>query len=163
VHAHWGDTSLAAAASRINRTFYENIPADRYATSFLARLDPMSGRLVYVNAGHPPALLVRANGPAELLSEGGPGIGLFDAAEFQVGMTVMQPGDTLMIYSDGVSESWPTPEAAEGFLVDLMRSYSSVPVGPVCAEVLAAVDRLRGGARSDDCTLIVLRWSPPRR
>lgn len=163
VHAHWRDESLAVATSRINRTFFENVPLDRYATCFLGRFDPHSGRLTYVNAGHPPALLVRANGTAERLGDGGPGVGLFEAADFEIGSARFNAGDTLLIYSDGVSESWPTAEEAEESLIDMARSYSAVPVAPLCEEILAAVDRRRGTLRSDDCTLIVLRWSPARR
>ncbi|HET6148187.1 MAG TPA: FHA domain-containing protein, partial [Polyangia bacterium] len=54
VHAHWRDTALVDVATRINRTFFENVPVDRYATCFLARFDPRTGRLDYVSAGHPP-------------------------------------------------------------------------------------------------------------
>ncbi len=85
VHAHWHDASLSRVVSRINRTFYENVPGDRFATCFLSRFDPESGRLIYVSAGHPPALLVRADGTRDSLHEGGPGLGLFEAAEFEVG------------------------------------------------------------------------------
>jgi serine phosphatase RsbU (regulator of sigma subunit) len=163
VHAHWRDAALGAAVTRINRTFFENVPVDRYATCFLARFDPEVGRLVYVNAGHPPPLLVRARGHAEMLDEGGPGLGLFDAAEFAVGEVVMEPGDALLVYSDGVSESWPTSAEAEDHLVEMARSYTAVPVGALRNEVLAAVERRHGGIRTDDCTLVILRWSPPPR
>jgi sigma-B regulation protein RsbU (phosphoserine phosphatase) len=161
VHAHWRDESLSAAVTLINRTFFENVPIDRYATCFLARFDPTRGRLVYVNAGHPPPLLVRARGRAETLSEGGPGLGLFDAGEFTTGEIQMSPSDTLLIYSDGVSESLPSAPEAEERLAELARSYAAVPVTALRNEVLAAVERQHGGIRTDDCTLVILRWSPP--
>jgi sigma-B regulation protein RsbU (phosphoserine phosphatase) len=161
VHAHWRDDSLAAAVTRINRTFFENVPIDRYATCFLARFDPTTGNLVYVNAGHPPPLLVRARGNAETLGEGGPGLGLFDVGEFAIGQITMGQGDTLLAYSDGISESWPTAAEAEAELADLARSYTSVPVTALRNEVLASVERRHGGVRKDDCTLVILRWSPP--
>src|SRR5262249_24817687 len=97
------------------------------------------------------------------LDVGGPGVGLFEAADFEIGTATFGPGDTLLIYSDGVSEAWPNSDEAEDDLVDLARSYSAIPVAPLCEEILAAVDRRRGPLRSDDCTLIVLRWSPGRR
>lgn len=163
VHAHWRDPALGAAVARINRTFFENVPMDRYATCFFGRFDPEAGRLTYVNAGHPPPLLVRARGNAEMLAEGGPGLGLFDAAEFTLGEVAMAPGDSLLVYSDGVSESWPTSAEAEDHLVEMARSYTAVPVGALRNEVLAAVERRHGGIRTDDCTLVILRWSPPAR
>ena len=58
VRAHWREPSLANAAALINRTFFDSVPSDRYATCFLARYDPATGQLDYLNAGHPPALLV---------------------------------------------------------------------------------------------------------
>jgi sigma-B regulation protein RsbU (phosphoserine phosphatase) len=146
--------------ARINRTFFENVPGDRFATCFLCRFDPRTGRMVYVSAGHPPAILVRANGTEETLHEGGPGLGLFEAAEFEEGSKVLAPGDTLVAYSDGVSESWPSQEAAERDLISLVRTYSSVPVNSLRHEILAGVDRRHGGVRKDDCTVVVLRWSP---
>src|SRR6185369_1096290 len=98
VHAHWRDTALVDVASRINRTFFENVPVDRYATCFLARFYPENGRLDYVSAGHPPTMIIRADGTVKMLHEGGPGLGLFDAVEFEQGMTVLSPGDTMLAY-----------------------------------------------------------------
>jgi serine phosphatase RsbU (regulator of sigma subunit) len=159
VHAHWREATLAQAAVRINRTFFESVPFDRYATCFLARFDPRNGLLAYVSAGHPPALLVRASGICETLHEGGPGMGLFEATEFEEGCRTLSPGDTLLAYSDGVSESWPTPEQAERFLTDLVRRHATLPIGALRGEVLGAVDRQNGGQRRDDCTVVALRWA----
>jgi sigma-B regulation protein RsbU (phosphoserine phosphatase) len=161
VHAHWHDPALHEAATRINATFFENVPSDRYATCFLGRFDPATGTLRYVNAGHPPPLLVHANGRQDSLHEGGPGIGLFDAGSFALGERQLARGDTLLAYSDGISESWPDQAAAEAALLDMARSYASVPVAALCQEILAAVERRRGGVRTDDCTLVVMRWTPP--
>jgi sigma-B regulation protein RsbU (phosphoserine phosphatase) len=160
VHAHWHDPLLTRVVSHINRTFYENVPGDRFATCFLCRFDPESGRLVYVSAGHPPAILVRANGTHESLHEGGPGLGLFEAADFEEGSKTLGPGDTLLAYSDGVSEAWPSQEEAETHLTNLIRTYAAVPVAVLRHQILAGVDRRHGGVRRDDCTVVVLRWSP---
>jgi len=160
VHAHWREATLSQAAVRINRTFFESVPYDRYATCFLARFDPRAGLLTYVSAGHPPALLVRASGVCESLHEGGPGVGLFEATEFEEGCRTLGPGDTLLAYSDGVSESWPTPEEAERQLVSLVRACTPLPITALRGQVLAAVDRQNGGQRRDDCTVIALRWVP---
>jgi serine phosphatase RsbU (regulator of sigma subunit) len=161
VHAHWQDPALDEAATRINATFFENVPSDRYATCFLGRFDPVTGKLTYINAGHPPPLLVHANGRTDSLHEGGPGIGLFAAGAFTQGERTLMRGDTLLAYSDGISESWPDAAAAEKALTDLARAYAAVPVAALSHEILAAVERRRGGVRTDDCTLVVLRWTPP--
>jgi sigma-B regulation protein RsbU (phosphoserine phosphatase) len=161
VHAHWHDRPLDEAATLINATFFENVPSDRYATCFLSRFDPSSGRLTFVNAGHPPPLLVHADGRTDSLHEGGPGIGLFAAGAFALGERRLARGDTLLMYSDGISESWPDAAQAEAALTELARSYTAVPVAALCHEIFAAVERRRGGIRNDDCTLVVLRWTPP--
>jgi serine phosphatase RsbU (regulator of sigma subunit) len=160
VHAHWHDDFLISVAARINRTFFENVPADRFATCFLARFDPREGSLVYVSAGHPPAILVRADGTVESLHEGGPGLGMFAAADFEEGSKVLAPGDTLVAYSDGVSESWPSQEEAELELIRLTRAHAGAPVISLRHEILASVDRRHAGVRKDDCTVVILRWSP---
>jgi sigma-B regulation protein RsbU (phosphoserine phosphatase) len=161
VHAHWKEPSLSTAAARINRTFFGNVPSDRYATCFLGRFDPNAGRLAFVNAGHPPALVVRADGSVVRLTQGGPGLGLFADAEFEYAEVTLGAGDTLLIYSDGISESWPSEQEAESYLAELAVSYGSIPVSALRGQVLTTVDVRRGGKRSDDCTMIVLRWTPP--
>jgi sigma-B regulation protein RsbU (phosphoserine phosphatase) len=160
VHAHWQGMSLDAAATRINATFFENVPSDRFATCFLARFEPRTGRLSFVNAGHPPPLVVHADGRTDSLHEGGPGIGLFDAGVFVTGERILAAGDTLLAYSDGISESWPDAAAAETRLAELAHSYTAVPVAALCHEILAAAERERGGVQTDDCTLVALRWTP---
>jgi len=160
VHAHWGDHALNNVAMRINRTFFENVPVDRYATCFLARFDPRTGGLTYVSAGHTPTMIVRVDGTVQTLNEGGPGFGLFDTVEFDEGATMLAPGDTLLAYSDGVSESWPSVEEAESRLVELARHHARAPAATLQSEILAAVDRQNSGLRKDDCTVVVMRWQP---
>jgi phosphoserine phosphatase RsbU/P len=157
VRAHWREPSLANAASLINRTFFENVPSDRYATCFLAQYDPSTGQLDYLNAGHPPALLVRANGTVERLEPSGPGLALFDAGVFEARIARLGSGDTLLVYSDGISEAWATAEEAEAILADVVRSAAERPIEQLRSEVFAAADDRRGRERSDDCTLVLLR------
>lgn len=75
------------------------------ASLFVARLDPETGLLEYCSAGHPPALLLRANGELELLTDGGLLLGVIAAAPYVRGSVVLDPGDVLLAYSDGVLES----------------------------------------------------------
>jgi serine phosphatase RsbU (regulator of sigma subunit) len=75
------------------------------ASLFVARLDPASGKLDYCSAGHPPALLLRANGKLESLSEGGLLLGVVATAPYLRGSVVLGPGDILLAYSDGVLET----------------------------------------------------------
>jgi sigma-B regulation protein RsbU (phosphoserine phosphatase) len=75
------------------------------ASLFLAKLDPITGIVKYCSAGHPPAFLLRANGELEMLSEGGPLLGVVPAAPYLCGSVELGVGDVLMVYSDGITES----------------------------------------------------------
>ena len=76
-----------------------------FASLFVARLDPATGILRYCSAGHPPALLLRANGSLEFLSEGGMLLGVIPSTPYVKGCCEIGPGDVLMIYSDGITDS----------------------------------------------------------
>ncbi len=75
------------------------------ASLFIAKLDPKTGVVKYCSAGHPPALLLRANGELELLSDGGMLLGVVAAAPYTCGSFTLGDGDVLMVYSDGITES----------------------------------------------------------
>lgn len=75
------------------------------ASLFLLKLDPITGLVRYCSAGHPPALLLRANGELELLTEGGMLLGVVASTPYVSGSFELGVGDVLMIYSDGINES----------------------------------------------------------
>lgn len=101
------DEGLEAAelATRLNAQVCRHAPASRFITLFFASCDPVTGRLVYVNAGHTPALLRRANGTFERLLGGGVALGMFAGSRYEAHETVLETGDTLVMYSDGVTEA----------------------------------------------------------
>jgi serine phosphatase RsbU (regulator of sigma subunit) len=75
------------------------------ASLFLARLDPIAGVLEYCSAGHPPALLLRASGELEFLSEGGMLLGVVPETPYNKGFVKLNSGDVLVVYSDGITDS----------------------------------------------------------
>ncbi|HWX25013.1 MAG TPA: SpoIIE family protein phosphatase, partial [Vicinamibacteria bacterium] len=91
VRAHWDESSVAEAMSRVNRTVCQNTPDNKYVTFFLGRLDPGSGRMRYVNAGHNPPLLLRAEGGVVSLEEGGTVLGMFESALYTEGSVELRP------------------------------------------------------------------------
>lgn len=101
------DEGLEAAelATRLNVQVCRHSPASRFITLFFAACDPNTGRMVYVNAGHMPALLRRRNGTVERLSGGGIALGMFELSQYEAPETTLEPGDTLVLYSDGVTEA----------------------------------------------------------
>ncbi|MCU0241757.1 MAG: SpoIIE family protein phosphatase [Vicinamibacteria bacterium] len=158
--AHWALGTTAEAVAHINRTLCQNVPANKYITYFLAQLDPGQGRLSYVNAGHNPPLLMRANGELVRLEEGGMVLGLMDHAPYAQAEVALQAGDTLLVYSDGVSETWNSQdeEFGEGRLAELAIAMHTLAPAALQEEILRAIDGFSSGARAtDDRTLVILK------
>ncbi len=91
-------------AWEINRHLCYLQPVAPFVTAFFAQIDCELETITYCNAGHFPPILLRANGRTELLEIGGPLLGALDGADFVSGELVLEPGDTLVAYSDGVLE-----------------------------------------------------------
>ncbi|HXU83584.1 MAG TPA: SpoIIE family protein phosphatase [Polyangia bacterium] len=155
VRAHWAIGPLPEATTRINATFHQNVPDDKYATFFIGRLDTGTGRLRYVNAGHNRPLLVRSNGACESLSRGGTALGMFDTAAYDEAVTILEPGDTLLVFSDGVSDTWSDPDSADAAMVEVIRRGRALDAASLQREIFAAADRL--GRALDDRTLLLLK------
>jgi sigma-B regulation protein RsbU (phosphoserine phosphatase) len=94
----------AMIASEVNRHLCYLRPVAPFVTAFLAQVDCDLGELTYCNAGHFPPILLRTDGRAEWLETGGPLLGAIEGAEFNSGRLVLDPGATLVAYSDGVLE-----------------------------------------------------------
>ncbi|NNE44919.1 MAG: serine/threonine-protein phosphatase [Gemmatimonadetes bacterium] len=95
------DCDVADVASQLNRGFFAETAAMEYATMFLGMLDDRSGEITYVNAGHPEALLLRAGGDVESLSDGGVPVGMMSGTVYDSGTVRWSPGDRLIVFSDG--------------------------------------------------------------
>jgi serine phosphatase RsbU (regulator of sigma subunit)/pSer/pThr/pTyr-binding forkhead associated (FHA) protein len=160
VRAHWMEPSLADAVSRLNRTVCQNVPSSKYVTFFMAALDPPSGRLNYVNAGHNPPLLLREDGQVERLQQGGMVLGLFEGVPYEDGTVEMRPGDTLLVYSDGVTETW-NPEGDEFGEENLTRVAvrdRALDAEALQESILREIEGFEAGARAyDDRTVVVLK------
>jgi serine phosphatase RsbU (regulator of sigma subunit) len=98
-------STLAETVTSVNQYLAENTPANRFVTLFIAELDPTNGTLKYINAGHNPPLIAHTDGRIKQLSSGGFPLGIIPMAEYEVGQTILQMGEVLVIYSDGVSEA----------------------------------------------------------
>src|SRR5882672_3546700 len=111
------------------------------ASLFLAKLDPITGLVQYCSAGHPPALLLRADGQLELLSEGGMLLGVMPATPYVSGSFELGAGDVLMIYSDGITESNDCRGEEFGYerLEDQLRRAPTAAADAVLFSVLGAV------------------------
>jgi serine phosphatase RsbU (regulator of sigma subunit)/pSer/pThr/pTyr-binding forkhead associated (FHA) protein len=160
VRAHWTEFEPAEAMARINRTVCQNVTEGKYVTFFMARLDPGTGQLTYVNAGQNPPLLVRATEEVHELDEGGMVLGMFESVPYSAATIEMAKGDTLVVFSDGVSETWNRSEEEFGVarLVDVVKRGRPLGATALEAEILRALEEYSAGARTmDDRTLIVLK------
>jgi serine phosphatase RsbU (regulator of sigma subunit) len=91
--------------SKLNAHLFANIPSNRLVTLFYAELDPLRGTLSYVNAGHNPPLLARAGGPVDRLPATAVALGVVAETPFPSAEVTLLPGDRLLLYTDGVTET----------------------------------------------------------
>jgi sigma-B regulation protein RsbU (phosphoserine phosphatase) len=151
---------LPAVAAELNRVVLESRDSSRFVTAVCAVLDPPSGRLDYVNCGHNPPLLLRGRGGRETLQRGGPALGLFAAERYEAGAAALEPGDCLVLYTDGVVE--PADALETEFGVERLEGAVRGATGRPAAEALrAVVDATRAFSGrepyDDDFTLVVVR------
>ena len=150
-----------AIVSGVNRDLCRMTVAP-LASLFLARLDSITGRVDYCSAGHPPALLLRADGQLELLSEGGPLLGVVSAASFNQGSMQLRAGEVLLVCSDGILESFNEADQEFGMerLEAELRAAGSGSADAVLFSVLGAVqDFASPRPLTDDMTLVVVNYT----
>ena len=153
--------TLRAIVGRTNQLLYESVGNTRYATFFFGLLDVPLRRLIHINAGHPPPILVRSDGGVELIHASGLPVGLFPSPRYFEEVVQLGDGDLLAFYTDGITESANHDGDLFGRerLAALLREERDrgAPAAEVCDEVLKAVRRFRGGAPDDDQTVLVIR------
>ncbi len=150
---------LVDLVTRTSQLLYATTPSNKYATAFLALVDPAKGKITYVNAGHNDGLLLRANGELLRMTSTGPPLGLLPAIPFEEGQAQMQPGDLIAICSDGVVEAQNRAEEEfeEERFLDSLRSANGSGANTIIDTVFQAVQQFAGDApQHDDITLMVL-------
>jgi phosphoserine phosphatase RsbU/P len=132
----------------------------RFTTAFLADIDPSTGALTYINAGHDVPILRRASGAIERLEAGGLPLGIRAQAGYDCGAVTLEPGDLLVVYTDGVVEAENTQgeEYEESRLLALCQSSATGSAADILAGLMSSVGAFVGGApQRDDLTCLVLR------
>jgi sigma-B regulation protein RsbU (phosphoserine phosphatase) len=156
---------LAELIERVNRMIYESSSANCYATLFYAEYDPRAHQLSYVNAGHNAPVILRkseATNQVFRLETGGPVIGLL-SQPYQQDSFSLVPGDLVVLFTDGVSESMNgrDEEWGEIRLIELAKTCHGLPAFEVMTRIFAAAEAFAAGAsQHDDMTLVVLRLLP---
>jgi len=145
----------------VNRLFYENTTDNAYATLFFAEYDDQTQRLRYANCGHLSALLLRKDLNLERLESTGSVLGLFQEWNGSSGERRLDRGDTLALYTDGVTESFNDAgeEFGEQRLIEALRRNGALPAQDLLTSVVDEVQQFSPHEQHDDITLIVAKRS----
>jgi serine phosphatase RsbU (regulator of sigma subunit) len=143
----------------VNQLFYENTGQSSYATLFFAEFDDRMGWLRYANCGHLAALLLRDGGAVERLESTCTVVGLFKDWDCSITECRLLPGDTLVLYTDGVTESFnhADEEWGEQRLIEALQRYRALPPKAMVASIVDEVGRWSPHEQHDDITLIVAK------
>lgn len=150
----------AAAVTTLNRNLSERCPLGKFITFFYGVLDTSTGRLQYSNAGHNYPLLMRADGQVEQLTGSGIVMGIFPAVQYELQETILERGDTLALFSDGVTEAAAASgeEFGEKGLAAFLETHQSEPCATVVERLAHHVRGWCGNSSfADDFTIVLVR------
>ena len=144
----------------INDFLCRHVEVGKYATMFLGIID-REGNLDYLNAGHPSPLLLRAGATTEGFTQGSFPVGLIPDANYEAVRVPLQPGDTLVLFSDGVTEAADPQEQLFGVprLSEALAGQHEATLDELQKRVAESVERFaRGAEQADDITLLLIRY-----
>jgi phosphoserine phosphatase RsbU/P len=153
-------TDPARVFNHVNRFLCDHSEIGRYATMFFGILDDQ-GHLEYINAGHPSPFLIRRGVAEDVFTEGSYPVGLVPEAEYTVVCLQLEPGDTLVLFSDGVTEAMDPAEQLFGVprLREVLTGHMQTPLDELQRIVLESVENFsRGASQADDLTLLLVRY-----
>ena len=147
----------ASVCASVNHLLCRNMISGRFVSFCYARIDVAARRLTYANAGHNPPLLVRGDGTVDRLSPGGTVLGIFADGAYVQGEFPIAPGDRLVFYTDGISESRNPAgdELGEEGLVAAALAHRGLGAEAMLAAMLRDIQAFNRGVYEDDATLIV--------
>jgi len=151
----------AVTMQRINGFLHRSIEPGRFVTAFLCVLDVGRGRISYANAGHNQPLLVRATGEISMLREGGLVLGMFGDTPYRQVDIDVDPGDLLVLYTDGLTEAVNEEEEfyGEERLIDCLRRHPQVSCRDALRSIMTEVRAFtEGTGLPDDLTVLLARW-----
>jgi len=153
-------TDPARVFNHVNRFLCDHSEVGRYATVFFGILDN-AGHLEFINAGHPSPFLIRRGAADEAFTEGSYPVGLVPEAQYTAACLKLEPGDTLVLFTDGVTEAMDPDEQLFGIprLKTVLTGQLECPLEHLQKCVLEAVENFTRGARqADDLTLLIVRY-----
>jgi serine phosphatase RsbU (regulator of sigma subunit)/predicted enzyme related to lactoylglutathione lyase len=143
----------------VNQLFCENTPDGAFATLFFGEYDDQMRRLRYANCGHLSALLLRADGSVDCLKSTATVLGIFKEWDCTIGERELRSGDTLVLYTDGITEAWNAVEEefGESRLVEALQRRRELPSADLRDAIVEEVLEYSSREQHDDVTLIVAR------
>lgn len=154
------DLRLRSMFSRMSQLIEQSMPVGAFVTAFYGVVDVHERRMVYANAGHPPGLVLRADGSTEWLPATGAPLGVPQGA-IKEGYVNFRPGDGLVLFTDGVTEAGSGPDtffelAGIEAAARERRAQSAAEIGE---GILEAAAQQAGGRLDDDATVVVLKFT----
>lgn len=153
---------LDELVSRINAIVYNNTSPDKFVTFFAALFDPKTSSFTYINAGHNPPFIIRADGRIEELQCGGIILGILEnAPPYNTGTTTIENGDAVIMYTDGVSEAMNNnnDEFGEDTLREISLAVRHTDAHTILDTIVVHVHKHADGApQSDDITLAIIKY-----
>jgi sigma-B regulation protein RsbU (phosphoserine phosphatase) len=151
-------SSLAAFGKKLNQIFYRDRLPNMFASIVYLEIRPGDGQVRLMNAGHFLPLIIRRGG-VQSIEKGGPALGILPEAEYTEQLAELQPGETILIYTDGLTEA--RNDAGEFFsetrLLNLLPSLSKFQAAELGERLVGEVDRFLAGARpNDDLSIAIL-------
>jgi len=153
-------TDPAQLFNHVNKFLCGHAEVGRYATMFFGVLED-HGNLDYINAGHPSPFLIRKGVAEEAFTEGSYPVGLVPEAEYATASVKLEPGDTLVLFSDGVTEAMDPDDQLFGAprLKEVLTGLMDTPLEEIQKTVLESVENFsRGAPQADDVTLLLVRY-----
>jgi sigma-B regulation protein RsbU (phosphoserine phosphatase) len=152
------DVNPVDLCSQLNKLLNSDLPLNKFVTCFYGLLDVQRRVLCFTNAGHNPPLLIRANGAVTHLTTGGRVLGAFPDSIYQQGEIVLQSGDRLVLFTDGVTEvrNAAGEEFGEARLRQLLGRERHRPAAELQKTIMDQVSEFCGGQFEDDAALMIV-------
>lgn len=154
------DFAIRQIIRKVNYLLWESTADSQFVTAVYGVLDTTSGRFTYTNAGHNPPLLFRVDGGVVELDRGGPALGVFDNADYEEAIVDLLPGDSLLLYTDGVIEA-ANEDSKEFGVKRLQQTVTVTNELSAFKTVRAILDATRAfsgtDSFADDFTLVVIK------
>ena len=155
------ELAMRVVMGRVNRLVHDTTDGDRFITAFYGLIDPEHKRLLYINAGHNPPLLLRADGTSHLLDQGGLPLGVFQTSRYSESVVEFRSEDILVLYTDGVVEARNEHDEEFGLerLERVVRASHEERAHEIVEAITTAVDEYSSevDGPEDDLTVSIIK------